>query len=67
MAGKREALSYRSSRKTSQGVLFSGEVKWIIHEAIGKPIARNFCEGQGVLARSHWRETRSQSIYAWAG
>ena len=25
----------------SQGVLFNGEVKWFIHEAEGKPIARS--------------------------
>ena len=68
MAGKREALSYRSSRKMSQGVLLNGEVKWFTHEAIGKPTARSFLsEGRGVLARSRSRETRSPSIYAWAG
>ena len=24
-------------------------------------------EGRGMLALSHWRETRSRSIYAWVG
>jgi hypothetical protein len=48
----------------SQGVLFNGEVKRIILEAIGKPTARSASEGRGALARSRWRETRSPSIYS---
>jgi hypothetical protein len=62
-------VSYRPFRITGQGVLFNGETKLEEAESKGNQIARNAArrEGLGALAWSHWRDTRSQLIYAWIG
>lgn len=41
MGVKAKAASMGPIRKLVQGVLGIGKVKWEIHEAVGKPIARS--------------------------
>jgi hypothetical protein len=65
---KGKPVFIRPFRKTGHGVLFNGEAKRIILGAAGKPTSpQPQGEGRGALAWSHWRDTRSQLIYTWAG
>ena len=60
------AVSYLPFRITGQGVPGNGEVKNVSLKPKRKQMSAGN-KGQGVLACSHYLDTRSQSIYAWLG
>ena len=60
------AMFYRPFRKMGQGVPGNGKVKNASLKPKRKQVSAGN-KGQGVLACSHYLDTRSQSIYAWLG